>query len=389
VPSYESTVTQNLKNAGIIMMGKTNMDEFAMGSTGEFSSFGQSYNPWRFEKRLTPGGSSSGSSAAVSGGLVLGALGTDTGGSIRQPAAFTGIVGLKPTYGRCSRWGVVAFASSLDQAGPMARTVEDVACLYEAMAGHDPKDATSAPRSVEPVVPHLGESIKGLRVGIPKEYTSDDMNPCVQDMWEEGKKRLKDAGCQIVSVSLPHTSYALGCYYILAPAEASSNLARYDGVRYTKRVENPKSLEALYAQTRDMFLGTEVKRRILMGTYVLAKESYESYYRQAQKVRQLIAKDFKDVWRKVDVLLTPTSPLAPFPVEQSHNFSDNYRNDLFTATVNLAGLPAVSVPGAVDHQGLPLGLQVIGQPWQEKTILQTAKNLEIPLPLPFTKESAS
>jgi aspartyl-tRNA(Asn)/glutamyl-tRNA(Gln) amidotransferase subunit A len=355
------------------------MDEFAMGSSNETSAFGNVVNPWRAEggnAQLTPGGSSGGSASAVAAELCLGATATDTGGSIRQPAAFTGTVGMKPTYGRCSRWGVVAFASSLDQAGPIARTVEDAAILLTSMAGHDPKDSTSLPVETPDFASFVGKSVKGLRVGVPKEYRVDGMPPEIEKLWEQGIAWLKEAGCEIVDVSLPHTKYALPAYYIVAPAEASSNLARYDGMRYGLRVEGGNLTET-YEGSRAAGFGAEVKRRILIGTYVLSAGYYDAYYLKALKVRRRIADDFDQAWEKVDALLTPTAPSAAFALgEKSDDPVAMYLNDIFTVTVNLAGLPGISVPAGVDANGLPLGLQLIGKALDEGTVFSLAGALE-------------
>jgi aspartyl-tRNA(Asn)/glutamyl-tRNA(Gln) amidotransferase subunit A len=378
-PTYESTVTSNLWRDGAVMLGKLNMDEFAMGSSNETSAWGPVVNPWRSRggnAELTPGGSSGGSAAAVAADLCLGATATDTGGSIRQPAAFTGTVGIKPTYGRCSRWGIVAFASSLDQAGPMARTVEDAAILLRSMAGHDPKDSTSLSVETPDFAGFCGQSVKGLRIGIPKEYRVDGMPAEIDALWEQGIAWLKDAGCEIVEVSLPHTKYALPAYYIVAPAEASSNLARYDGMRYGLRVEGGNLTET-YENSRAAGFGEEVKRRILIGTYVLSAGYYDAYYLKALKVRRRIADDFDQAWEKVDALLTPTAPSAAFALGQK---SDDpvamYLNDIFTVTVNLAGLPGMSVPAGLDAQGLPLGLQLIGRSLDEGTLFALGAAIE-------------
>jgi aspartyl-tRNA(Asn)/glutamyl-tRNA(Gln) amidotransferase subunit A len=380
VPPYESTVTANLRRDGAVFLGKTNLDEFAMGSSNMTSAYGAVANPWRRrgdnEAVLVPGGSSGGSAAAVAARLAPGATATDTGGSIRQPAAFTGIVGIKPTYGRCSRFGVVAFASSLDQAGPMARTVEDAAILLTSMSGHDPKDSTSAPIAVPDFAAGLEAPLKGLRVGIPKEYRLDGMAPEIDALWEQGVAWLRDAGCSIHPISLPHTKYALPTYYIVAPAEASSNLARYDGVRFGLRREGA-DLDELYANTRAEGFGAEVKRRILIGTYVLSAGYYDAYYLRAQKVRAKILADFTAAFREVDVILTPATPSAAFA--QGEKMDDPvtmYLNDVFTVTANLAGLPGVSVPAGLDGQGLPLGLQLIGKPFDEATMLRAARAIE-------------
>jgi aspartyl-tRNA(Asn)/glutamyl-tRNA(Gln) amidotransferase subunit A len=378
-PTYESTVTSHLWRDGAVMLGKLNMDEFAMGSSNETSAFGPVTNPWRSKgsnRALTPGGSSGGSASAVAADLCLGATGTDTGGSIRQPAAFTGTVGVKPTYGRCSRWGVVAFASSLDQAGPIAKTVEDAAILLKSMCGHDPKDSTSLDVDVPDFPAFVGKSVKGLRIGVPKEYRVDGMPAEIEKLWADGIAWLKEAGCEIVEVSLPHTKYALPAYYIVAPAEASSNLARYDGMRYGLRVDG-KTLTDVYEDTRAEGFGQEVKRRILIGTYVLSAGYYDAYYLKAQKVRRRIADDFNTAFERVDALLTPTAPSAAFGL--GDNASDPiamYLNDIFTVTVNLAGLPGISIPAGLDAQGLPLGLQLIGRPLDEATMFSLAGAVE-------------
>ena len=378
-PTYESTVTANLWRDGAVMLGKLNMDEFAMGSSNETSAYGPVVNPWRragSNVPLTPGGSSGGSAAAVAACLCLGATATDTGGSIRQPAAFTGTVGIKPTYGRCSRWGVVAFASSLDQAGPMARTVEDSAILLKSMAGHDPKDSTSLPVETPDFPAFVGKSVKGLRIGVPKEYRADGMPAEVEALWQQGIDWLKEAGCEIVEVSLPHTKYALPAYYIIAPAEASSNLARYDGMRYGLRVEG-SNLTDTYEKSRAEGFGTEVKRRILMGTYVLSAGYYDAYYLKALKVRRRIADDFDQAFEKVDALLTPTAPSAAFQLgENADDPVAMYLNDIFTVTVNLAGLPGMSLPAGLDANGLPLGLQLIGRPLDEGTLFSLGGAIE-------------
>ena len=379
IPPYESTVTANLLRDGAVFLGKANMDEFAMGSSNMTSAFGPVTNPWtrRGDNRpLVPGGSSGGSAASVAARLALGATATDTGGSIRQPASFCGIVGIKPTYGRCSRWGVVAFASSLDQAGPIARTVEDAAILLGSMAGYDPKDATSAELPVPDFAAACKRGVKGLRIGIPREYFSEDMPQEIFALWQQGRAWLQDAGATIVDVSLPHTKYALATYYIVAPAEASSNLARYDGVRFGLRRDG-EDLGALYENTRAEGFGAEVKRRVLIGTYVLSAGYYDAYYLKAQKVRALILKDFTDAFRTVDALLTPTAPSAAFGLGE--NASDPvamYLNDVFTVTVNLAGLPGLSLPAGLDAQGLPLGLQLIGRALDEGTLFQLGSALE-------------
>ena len=377
-PPYESTVTQNLFDAGATMLGKLNMDEFAMGSANITSHFGSVKNPWKRKdgKDLVPGGSSGGSAASVAAHIVAGATGTDTGGSIRQPASFTGIVGIKPTYGRCSRWGIVAFASSLDQAGPMARTVRDAAILLKSMAGHDVKDSTSVPTPVPNYEAALTGNVKGLKFGIPKEYRVDGMPAEIEKLWQQGIDWLKAAGAEPVEISLPHTKYALPTYYIIAPAEASSNLARYDGVRYGLRVPG-KSLDEMYENTRAEGFGAEVRRRILIGTYVLSAGYYDAYYLKAQKVRTLIFNDFKEAWKKCDVVLTPTAPSAAFAIgENADDPLAMYLNDVFTVPVNLAGLPGMSVPAGLSGEGLPLGLQLIGKPFDESTLFRVGGVIE-------------
>ncbi|CAM3398341.1 MULTISPECIES: Asp-tRNA(Asn)/Glu-tRNA(Gln) amidotransferase subunit GatA [Sphingomonas] len=381
VPPYESTVSQNLWNAGAGMLGKLNLDQFAMGSSNETSAFGNVISPWRRPNDtapLAPGGSSGGSSTAVSAGLAPGATGTDTGGSIRQPAAFTGISGIKPTYGRCSRWGTIAFASSLDQAGPMARDVRDCAIMLEAMAGFDAKDATSLKLDVPNWEAALSVDLKGKKVGVPKEYRVDGMPAEIEALWQQGIVWLRDAGAEIVEVSLPHTKYALPAYYIIAPAEASSNLARYDGVRYGLRdLPEGAGLQDMYAATRAAGFGDEVKRRILIGTYVLSAGFYDAYYTQAQKVRTLIARDFERAFEQCDVLLTPTAPSAAFALgEKQADPLAMYLNDVFTVPASLAGLPAMSVPGGLDKDGLPLGLQIIGKPLDEQGVLNASLAIE-------------
>ncbi|MFM8753224.1 MAG: Asp-tRNA(Asn)/Glu-tRNA(Gln) amidotransferase subunit GatA, partial [Phenylobacterium sp.] len=378
-PTYESTVTSQLWRDGAVMLGKLNLDEFAMGSSNETSAFGPVVSPWRRAgdaAPLTPGGSSGGSAAAVAAGLCLGATATDTGGSIRQPAAFTGTVGIKPTYGRCSRWGVVAFASSLDQAGPIARTVEDAALLLTSMSGHDPKDSTSLDVEVPDFSSFVGRSVKGLRIGVPKEYRVDGMPAEIEALWEQGIAWLRDAGCEIVEVSLPHTRYALPAYYIVAPAEASSNLARYDGMRYGLRAD-AASLTDTYETSRAQGFGEEVKRRILIGTYVLSAGYYDAYYLRALKVRRRIADDFSQAFGKVDALLTPTAPSAAFALgENADDPVAMYLNDIFTVTVNLAGLPGMSLPAGLDARGLPLGLQLIGRPLDEGLLFSLGGAIE-------------
>ena len=381
-PVYESTVSQKLWDAGAGMLGKLNLDQFAMGSSNETSYFGNVISPWRRKDGgnapLAPGGSSGGSSAAISARLVPAATGTDTGGSIRQPAAFTGISGIKPTYGRCSRWGVVAFASSLDQAGPMARDVRDCAIMLEAMAGFDAKDATSLKLDVPKWEQGLSADLRGKKVGIPKEYRVDGMPSEIEALWQQGIDWLKDAGAEIVEVSLPHTKYALPAYYIIAPAEASSNLARYDGVRYGQRdLPDGAGLQDMYAATRAAGFGPEVQRRILIGTYVLSAGFYDAYYTQAQKVRTLIARDFERAWTQCDLLLTPTAPSAAFALgEKSADPLAMYLNDVFTVPSSLAGIPAMSVPGGLDKDGLPLGLQIIGKPLDEQGVLNASLAIE-------------
>lgn len=380
-PEYESTVSQNLADAGAVMLGKLNMDEFAMGSSNETSVYGNAVNPWKVgDQALTPGGSSGGSASAVAADLCLAATGTDTGGSIRQPAAFTGITGIKPTYGRCSRWGIVAFASSLDQAGPMTKDVRDAAILLEAMCGHDPKDSTSADLPVPNFEAALTGDIKGKKIGIPAEYRMDGMPDEIEKLWAQGAEMLRDAGAEIVDISLPHTKYALPAYYVIAPAEASSNLARYDGVRYGRRaaLAQGAGITEMYEKTRAEGFGAEVQRRVMIGTYVLSAGFYDAYYNRARKVRTLIKKDFEDVFAAgVDAILTPATPSPAFALGQT--FDDPvqmYLNDVFTVTVNLAGLPGISVPAGLDASGLPLGLQLIGRPWEEGDLLNSAYVLE-------------
>jgi aspartyl-tRNA(Asn)/glutamyl-tRNA(Gln) amidotransferase subunit A len=381
IPPYESTVTSQLWRDGAVMLGKTNNDEFAMGSSNETSFFGPVTSPWRRKGAntpLVPGGSSGGSAAAVAANICLGATGTDTGGSIRQPAAFTGIVGIKPTYGRCSRWGIVAFASSLDQAGPFARTVRDSAILLRSMSGHDPKDTTSVDRPVPDYEAALGKSVKGMKIGIPKEYRVDGMSPEIEKLWAQGAEWLKQAGAEMVEVSLPHTKYALPAYYIVAPAEASSNLARYDGVRYGLR-EQGRDVTGMYENTRAAGFGKEVRRRIMIGTYVLSAGYYDAYYLRAQKVRTLIKKDFEDVFAKgVSAILTPATPSAAFGVGEKGGADpvEMYLNDVFTVTVNMAGLPGISVPSGLSGEGLPLGLQLIGRPFDEETLFSLGAVIE-------------
>jgi aspartyl-tRNA(Asn)/glutamyl-tRNA(Gln) amidotransferase subunit A len=377
-PAYESTVTTNLWNAGAVLLGKLNQDEFAMGSSNETSYYGPAINPWKRagdDTELVPGGSSGGSATAVAAHLCAAATGTDTGGSIRQPAAFTGIVGLKPTYGRCSRWGIVAFASSLDQAGPMTRTVRDAAIMLGQMASIDPKDSTSVDLPVPDYEAALGGDMRGLKVGIPKEYRVDGMSEEISALWQRGADWLKAAGAEIVEVSLPSTKLALPAYYIVAPAEASSNLARYDGVKYGLRVDGDDII-SMYENTRAAGFGAEVKRRVMIGTYVLSAGYYDAYYLKAQKIRSLIKRDFDEAFKQVDVLLTPTTPSAAFAPGEITDPLTMYLNDVFTVTVNLAGLPGISVPAGLSKNGLPLGLQMIGKPFDEPTLLRTAQVME-------------
>ncbi len=378
-PTYESTVSANLWRDGAVMLGKLNMDEFAMGSSNENSAFGPVVNPWRAKgktQKLVPGGSSGGSAAAVTAGLCLGATATDTGGSIRQPASFTGTVGIKPTYGRCSRWGIVAFASSLDQAGPITRTVKDAAIMLGSMAGYDPKDSTSIKAEVPDFAASCTRSLKGLRIGVPKEYRVEGMPAEIEKLWADGMNWLRAEGCEIVDVSLPHTKYALPAYYIIAPAEASSNLARYDGMRYGVRVDGTDLTET-YEKSRGQGFGEEVRRRIMIGAYVLSAGFYDAYYIRAQKVRARIAEDFKNVFERCDALLTPTAPSAAFGIGSRLNDPvQMYLNDIFTVTANLAGLPGISVPAALDSSGLPLGLQVIGKALDEETCFAIGGALE-------------
>ena len=383
-PEYEATVSQNLADAGAVMLGKLNMDEFAMGSSNETSVYGNAVNPWRRgndDAHLTPGGSSGGSAAAVAADLCLAATGTDTGGSIRQPAAFTGTVGIKPTYGRCSRWGIVAFASSLDQAGPMTKSVRDAAIMLEAMCGHDPKDSTSADLAVPDFEAALTGDIRGKTIGIPREYRMDGMPDEIEALWQDGIAMMKAAGATIVDISLPHTKYALPAYYVIAPAEASSNLARYDGVRYGHRakLDQGDGITEMYEKTRAEGFGAEVQRRVMIGTYVLSAGFYDAYYNRARRVRSLIKRDFENVFAEgVDAILTPATPSAAFGLGEMTDADPvaMYLNDVFTVTVNLAGLPGISVPAGVDGQGLPLGLQLIGRPWEEGDLLNTAYALE-------------
>ncbi|MFN8694125.1 MAG: Asp-tRNA(Asn)/Glu-tRNA(Gln) amidotransferase subunit GatA [Holosporales bacterium] len=380
IPPYESTVSANLAAAGAITLGKLNLDEFAMGSANITSAYGVVKNPLKANDDTAlcrvPGGSSGGSASAVKAGLCLAATGTDTGGSIRQPAAFCGIVGLKPTYGRCSRWGIIAFASSLDQAGPMTRTVTDAALMLRAMAGFDPKDSTSVDTPVPDYTAAIGQSIKGKRIGLPKEYRLDGTAPAVLAMWDKAAQALREAGAELVEVSLPHTAYALPTYYIIAPAEASSNLARYDGVRFGARVDGD-TLDHLYENTRAAGFGAEVQRRILIGTYVLSAGYYDAYYLKAQKVRALIARDFSEAFKSVDALLTPTAPTEAFRLgEEPKDPVAMYLNDVFTIPASLAGVPALALPGGYADNGLPLGVQLIGNHWQEETLLSIGAVLE-------------
>ncbi len=375
IPTYESTVTNNLWSEGAILLGKLNCDEFAMGSSNETSYFGNVINP--IGKNLVPGGSSGGSASALAANLTPATIGTDTGGSIRQPASFTGTVGLKPTYGLCSRWGIVAFASSLDQAGPMTKDVKDCALLLEAMSGYDPKDSTSINKKKESYSKNLSEDIKGLKIGIPKEYRVENMPKEIEDLWKKGVDILKKSGAKIVDITLPHTNYALPTYYIVAPAEASSNLARYDGVKYGYRSKKGKNLIEMYEHTRGEGFGDEVKRRVLIGTYVLSSGYYDAYYLKAQKVRQLIKNDFDKCFKSVDAILTPSTPSSAFNVgEKSNDPISMYLNDIFTVPVNLAGIPAISIPAGHDNRGRPLGLQLISKALDEQKILNIAYAME-------------
>src|SRR5205807_3727767 len=383
-PPYESTVTERLWQSGAVMLGKANLDEFAMGSSNTTSFYGPVENPWRRQYRsqigdnrpLVPGGSSGGSAAAVAAHAALAATGTDTGGSIRQPASFCGIVGLKPTYGRCSRWGVVAYASSLDHPGPMTRTVRDAAIMLKAMSGHDPKDSTSAPVAVPDFEAALTGDIRGLRIGVPKEYRIDGMPAEIEELWQQGVEWLRAAGAQPVEIGLPMTKYALPAYYIIAPAEASSNLARYDGVRFGLRVES-ETLDDLYELTRAAGFGAEVRRRVLIGTYVLSAGYYDAYYLKAQRVRTLITRDFVTAFERVDCILTPTAPSAAFAIgEKAEDPIAMYLNDVFTVPANLAGVPAIAVPVGLSGDGLPLGLQIIGRAFDEETVLRVGEALE-------------
>jgi len=381
-PTYESTVSQKLFDAGCVMLGKVNMDEFAMGSSGGSSYFGPAINPWsgkepdKVNRKLTPGGSSSGSSAAVASHIAMGATGTDTGGSIRQPASVAGIVGIKPTYGRCSRWGIVAFASSLDQAGPMTRTVSDAALMLRTMAGYDPKDSTSVDLAVPDFTKAVAAGVKGMKIGIPKEYRIEGINPEIDALWQKGAQMLRDAGAETIDISLPHTKYALPVYYIIAPAEASSNLARYDGVRFGLRVPG-ENLNGMYEATRGEGFGKEVRRRILMGTYVLSAGYYDAYYLKAQKVRRKIRNDFEEAFKTCDAILAPSSPGTAFALgEKQDDPIQMYLEDVFTVPLNLAGLPGISVPVGLAQNGLPLGLQLIGRAFDEETLFKAAGALE-------------
>ena len=375
-PQYESTVTSKLWDQDAILLGKLNCDEFAMGSSNETSFYGNVINPYRNKNDLVPGGSSGGCSSAVAANLTVSTVGTDTGGSIRQPASFTGIVGLKPTYGRCSRWGIVAFASSLDQAGPMTKNVKDASLMLEVISGYDQKDSTSSKKNSENFLNNLSKNIKGTKIGIPKEYVVEGMSKEIQKLWDKGIEICKSLGCEIINVSLPHTKYALPTYYIIAPAEASSNLARYDGVRYGFRSKGNDLIE-MYENTRGEGFGREVKRRILIGTYVLSSGYYDAYYLKAQKVRSMIKKDFDDVYKKVDAILTPTAPSSAFAIgEKTSDPISMYLNDVFTVPTNLAGLPGISIPAGYDQNNLPLGLQVIGRHFDEQKILDISYALE-------------
>ena len=374
IPTYESTVTQNIWNEGAILLGKLNCDEFAMGSSNETSFFGNVENP--VGKKLVPGGSSGGSASALAANLTPATIGTDTGGSIRQPASFTGTVGLKPTYGSCSRWGIVAFASSLDQAGPMTKNVKDCALLFQVMSSYDQKDSTSVNFTRERYSEKLNQNIKGMNIGIPKEYRVEGMPNDIEKLWKQGIEYIKNSGANIVDITLPHTNYALPTYYIVAPAEASSNLARYDGVKYGLRTDGNNLID-MYEKTRSEGFGDEVKRRIMIGTYVLSSGYYDAYYLKAQKVRKLIKNDFDTAFDKVDAILTPSTPTSAFKIgEKTNDPVSMYLNDIFTVPVNLAGLPAISIPGGHDEKGFPLGLQIIGKAFEEQTILNVAYCLE-------------
>lgn len=388
IPQYESTVTANLWRDGAVMLGKVNMDEFAMGSANLYSCFGPVLSPWKKDgKHLVPGGSSGGSAAAVAAHGALAATASDTGGSIRQPASFCGLTGIKPTYGRCSRYGMVAFASSLDQAGPITRTVRDSAIMLGSMAGYDAKDSTSINVAVPDYEAMLGKSIKGMKIGIPKEYRMDGMNQDILDSWNRGAQILKDAGAEIIEISLPYTKYALPVYYIMAPAEASSNLARYDGVRYGMRAESADSISDFYEKNRGHFIGPEVKKRILIGTYVLSSSQYDAYYMKAQRLRTKVIEDFENAFKHVDVILTPTTPIPPFIAgEEPKDPLTMYLNDILTVSTNIAGLPGMSVPIGLDRDGLPLGLQLIGPSFEEGRLFQVGQVLEDAAKFPFLSQ---
>jgi len=387
-PTYESTVTQNLWNDGAVMLGKLSCDEFAMGSSNETAAKGNVINPWLKHKKMSPGGSSGGSAAAVAARSALAATGTDTGGSIRQPAAFCGITGLKPTYGRCSRWGIVAFSSSLDQAGPLTRTVSDAALMLNSMASYDKKDSTSANLDMPDLMSYLGNSIKGKKIGIPKEYTQDGISDDIVNFYQKSINWLKEAGAEIIPVSLPHTKYALPVYYIIAPAEASSNLARYDGVRFGQRKE-ASSLDEMYEATRGEGFGDEVKRRIMIGTYVLSSGYYDAYYLKAQKVRRLIKEDFENVFKKVDYILTPSTPTTSFELGKKQDPLTMYLNDIFTVPASLAGLPGISLPIGLDKLGLPIGIQLIANAFDEPGLISTAHVLEKSADFNFIADGAA
>ena len=387
-PTYESTVTQNLWNDGAVMLGKLSCDEFAMGSSNETAAKGNVINPWLKHKKMSPGGSSGGSAAAVAARSALAATGTDTGGSIRQPAAFCGITGLKPTYGRCSRWGIVAFSSSLDQAGPLTRTVSDAALMLNSMASYDKKDSTSANLNMPDLMSYLGNSIKGKKIGIPKEYTQDGISDDIVNFYQKSINWLKEAGAEIIPVSLPHTKYALPVYYIIAPAEASSNLARYDGVRFGQRKES-SSLDDMYETTRGEGFGDEVKRRIMIGTYVLSSGYYDAYYLKAQKVRRLIKEDFENVFKKVDYILTPSTPTTSFELGKKQDPLTMYLNDIFTVPASLAGLPGISLPIGLDKLGLPIGIQLIANSFDEPGLISTAHVLEKSADFNFIADGAA
>ncbi len=387
-PTYESTVTQNLWNDGAVMLGKLSCDEFAMGSSNETAAKGNVINPWLKHKKMSPGGSSGGSAAAVAARSALAATGTDTGGSIRQPAAFCGITGLKPTYGRCSRWGIVAFSSSLDQAGPLTRTVSDAALMLNSMASYDKKDSTSANLDMPDLMSYLGNSIKGKKIGIPKEYTQDGISDDIVNFYQKSINWLKEAGAEIIPVSLPHTKYALPVYYIIAPAEASSNLARYDGVRFGQRKE-ASSLDDMYETTRGEGFGDEVKRRIMIGTYVLSSGYYDAYYLKAQKVRRLIKEDFENVFKKVDYILTPSTPTTSFELGKKQDPLTMYLNDIFTVPASLAGLPGISLPIGLDKLGLPIGIQLIANSFDEPGLISTAHVLEKSADFNFIADGAA